>query len=262
MHSLLSAAALVSLFSQTPAPAPTPAPVATAAAAPIENPFISLLPHLGEDLVALPSITNAGILATGGALALVFHNNHDERLRNWVIQQDASSPSSSVGNFVGDGVTQGAAAVAVWLAGRATGSSRVENTGANLIRAQVLNGVLTQGLKLAVNRTRPDGGSHALPSGHTSAAFATAAVIQHDYGVGAALPFYALGGFIGWSRVRTNHHWLSDVAFGAALGMVAGRAASRDRPGQWSAVPVKTPGGFALYLVRTSTGRTSPPRSK
>lgn len=262
MHSLLSAAALVSLFSQTPAPAPSPAPVATAAPAAIDNPFTSLLPHLGEDLVALPSITNAGILATGGALALVFHNNHDARLHNWVLQQDASSPSSSVGNVIGDGITQGAAAVAVWLAGRASDSRRVENTGANMIRAQVLNGVLTQGLKLAVDRTRPDGGSHAFPSGHTSAAFATAAVMQHDYGIGAALPFYALGGFIGWARVRTNHHWLSDVAFGAALGIVSGRAASHGKPGQWSAVPVKTPGGFALYFVRTPTGRTSPQRSK
>lgn len=255
MHSLLSAAALVGLLSQTAAPAPVP-PSPT-----VENPFSQLLPHLGEDLRALPSMTNAGLLATGGALALVFHNNHDARLRTWVLEQDASSPAASVGNVIGNGAVQGAAAVAVWLVGRSGGHTRVENTGANLIRAQVLNGLLTQGLKYSVNRTRPDGGSNAFPSGHTSAAFATAAVIQHDYGIGAALPAYALGGLIGWSRVRTNHHWLSDVAFGAALGLVAGRAASHDLPGQWSAVPVKTPGGLALYFVRTS-GRTSPPRSK
>ena len=228
----------------------------------VANPFTNLLPNLGEDVRAMPTLENAGILAVGGVLSLVFKNNHDERLHTWVLEQTSDSSVASVGNVLGDGITQGAAAVAVWAIGRGTGSVRAESTGATLIRAQILNGLFTQGLKLAVDRTRPDGGSHSFPSGHTSAAFATAAVLHHEFGLGAAVPAYALGGLIGWSRVRSNHHWLSDVAFGAALGLVAGRAASHSAPTGWSVVPVKTPGGAALYVVRTgrAPAASRPPR--
>lgn len=251
-----AATALITVLSQTPArstpPPPPPAvQTATPAAAP-ENPFTHLLPHLGRDLQALGTIQNGGILATGGLFALVFKNNNDERLHTWVLEQDPSSSAASFGNFMGDGTTQGGAAVAVWLAGRASQNARMETTGANLIRAQILNGLLTQSLKYAVARDRPDGGKKSFPSGHTSATFATAAVIQHDYGVAAALPVYALGGLVGWSRVRSNHHWLSDAAFGAALGLVSGRAASHDSPTQWTVTPVKTRGGAALFVTRTT----------
>lgn len=251
MIHMLASAAVIGLLSQTPAPPALPAPPIAP-----ENPFTHLLPHLGADLVALPTAQNAGILATGGLFALVFKNNNDARLHTWVLEQKDTSSVASVGNVIGDGFTQAGGAVAVWLAGGASQNVRVETTGANLIRAQVLNGVLTQGLKIVAQRDRPDGGSHSFPSGHTSATFATAAVIQHDYGLAAALPFFALGSFVGYSRVRSNHHWLSDVAFGAALGIVAGRAASHSSPTNWTLVPVKTSGGAALYLVRTATSRT------
>lgn len=251
MVHLFAAAALVRLLAQTPAPPakpvpPPPPPVVVAPA----NPFTHLLTNLGTDLRALPTPQNAGIVATGGVLALIFKNSNDERLRTWVLEQDPSSLPASFGNFAGDGYTQSAAAIGVWLGGRASKNVRAETTGANLIRAQILNGVLTRGLKLIAQRDRPDGGSRSFPSGHASATFASAAVIQHDYGLVAALPVYALGGWVGYSRVRTNHHWLSDVAFGAALGIAAGRAASHSSPTRWNVVPVKTDGGAALYLIR------------
>ena len=233
--------ALVTALAQAlPAPPPTPP----------ENPFTHLLANLGDDITALPTLQNVGILATGGLVALAFKNNNDARMHTWVLEQTDDSSSASLGNFAGDGITQGGAAIAVWVAGRVTQNVRLETTGSNLIRAQFLNGLLTQGLKYAVQRDRPDGGAHSFPSGHTSATFATAAVIQHDYGFAAALPVYALGGFVGWSRVRSNHHWLSDVAFGAALGIVSGRAASHSASGNWAIAPVKTPGGMAIYAVR------------
>jgi membrane-associated phospholipid phosphatase len=265
MISSWATVALVTALAQTPArstpPRQPPVVQTVAPAATPENPFTHLLPHLGRDLQALGTIQNGGILVTGGIFALVFKNNDDARLHAWVLKQDPSPSLASMGNVIGDGWTQGGAAVAVWLAGREVGNARVETTGANLIRAQLLNGLLTQSVKYVVQRDRPDGGSRSFPSGHTSATFATAAVIQHDYGVVAALPVYALGGLVGWSRVRTNHHWLSDATFGAALGIVSGRAASHDSPARWTVTPVKTSGGAAIYVTRTwPTRTTSSPR--
>ena len=75
-------------------------------------------------------------------------------------------------------------------------TARVGALGADLVDAQIVNGVLTQGIKAAVNRTRPNGSNHSFPSGHTSATFATAAVIQQHYGWKVAAPFYALGGYV------------------------------------------------------------------
>ena len=121
---------------------------------------------------------------------------------------------------------QGAFALAMYVIGRASHSARVGALGADLVDAQIVNGVLTQGIKVAVNRTRPNGSKHSFPSGHTSATFATAAVIQQHYGWKVATPFYALGGYVSVSRMVDDQHFASDVIFGAALGIVSGRAAS------------------------------------
>lgn len=250
----LASAALIGLLSQTPAqPAPV-APIAQAAPVAPRNPFEYFFPNLGHDLAALGTVDTAWIAGFGGLSALVLHNNSDERLHTWVLQQDVSSPSTpgsaTAGNFIGNGVVQAGGAIGVWLAGLSTHNVKVEVTGADLIRAQALNGLLTQAIKIGTQRMRPDGGSHSFPSGHTSASFATAAVIQRNYGTVASMPFYALGGFVGWSRIRSNHHWLSDAVAGAALGIISGRAATRDHVTHWTVTPVKTPGGAAIYFTR------------
>ena len=66
-------------------------------------------------------------------------------------------------------------------------------------------------------------GNGSFPSGHTSASFATATVIQRRWGWRAGLPAYALASYVGASRLHDNHY-LSDVAFGAGLGIAAGLA--------------------------------------
>ena len=60
MTALLGAAALSALLAQTPTSPPPPAPVV---APTVANPFTNLLPNLGEDVRAMPTLENAGILA-------------------------------------------------------------------------------------------------------------------------------------------------------------------------------------------------------
>jgi membrane-associated phospholipid phosphatase len=73
-------------------------------------------------------------------------------------------------------------------------------------------------VKVAVDRTRPDGTSFGYPSGHTSTAFATAGVITHYYGYKYGIAAYTLATYIGLSRIQANKHYLSDVVAGAVLG--------------------------------------------
>jgi membrane-associated phospholipid phosphatase len=74
-----------------------------------------------------------------------------------------------------------------------------------------------------VRRQRPEGSGFAFPSGHTTVSFASATVLQQHFGWKAGAPAYALASYIALSRVQMQRHYLSDVAFGAALGIAAGR---------------------------------------
>lgn len=255
MSSFWVAAALAAALNQTPAAAlppqqpSAPPAAAPAAAAATNNPFVNLLPNLGRDLRSLGSESTAIVMGVGTAGTIASHNN-DLKIRDWVLKQPKDPGLAQFGNAAGDAYLQGGLAVAAWLVGKNGGNARLESAGSDLIRAQILNGVLTVPVKYIVNRDRPDAGHHSFPSGHTSATFATAAVISRDYGIAASLPFYALGGLVSWSRVRTNHHWLSDDVFGAAIGITAGLAVTKGHTSKWSVVPVKTAGGGAIYVTR------------
>jgi membrane-associated phospholipid phosphatase len=94
---------------------------------------------------------------------------------------------------------------------------------------------LSTGLKYVVNRTRPyneypddiikrdDTGPYSFPSGHTTAAFATATAMTLSYKKWyVAVPSYAYAGFVGYSRMRLGVHYPSDVLGGAVIGIASG----------------------------------------
>lgn len=95
-----------------------------------------------------------------------------------------------------------------------------------------LSGVLAAGvvygLKGWTHELRPDGSSYdAFPSGHTTAAFASAAWLDKEYG--RKYPWVAVGGYAvaagtGALRIYNNRHWLGDVLAGAAFGYLSVQA--------------------------------------
>jgi membrane-associated phospholipid phosphatase len=178
--------------------------------------FASLFTTLPSDFKHLVSVDSAIAIGGGGALAVPLWSSEHTN--------GEGSEAFDAGNVIGDGAVQAAGALTVYVLGAANHSSRVQRLGADLVRAQIVNGVMTDGLKLAVDRTRPDGGSHSFPSGHASAAFATATVLQAHLGWKIGIPAYALAAYVGSARVTSNHHYTSDVVFGAGLGIAAGRA--------------------------------------
>ena len=78
---------------------------------------------------------------------------------------------------------------------------------------------LTHGLKRAINRTRPNGGSFSFPAGHVSAAFSGAAFLEKRYGWRMGLSAYIAASYVAWSRVDADQHFTGDVLAGAALGI-------------------------------------------
>lgn len=84
------------------------------------------------------------------------------------------------------------------------------------------NIVVTEGLKYAINKPRPENnGGHAFPSGHTSITFQSAAFVQKRYGVKYSIPIYVAATYVGWSRVDAKKHDWVDVAGGAAVGILS-----------------------------------------
>lgn len=75
-------------------------------------------------------------------------------------------------------------------------------------------------LKYSIGRERPNGRNrYSFPSGHTSAAFATATMLQMWYGPAAGVPAYAIAALTAFQRMDDNQHWLSDVLMGAGIGL-------------------------------------------
>jgi membrane-associated phospholipid phosphatase len=92
-----------------------------------------------------------------------------------------------------------------------------------LIKSGVASRMAVEGLKFAVDKDRPDGsGDDSFPSGHTADSFASATFIQQRYGWQWSIPAYIGATFVGYSRVKSDKHYLEDVLAGAAIGILAG----------------------------------------
>jgi len=94
-------------------------------------------------------------------------------------------------------------AIGWWALGHAANSPGSAAAGRSLLRAQINALSWTYAFKFAVNRTRPNGDPRSFPSGHASATFATAAVLQHYYGWRVGLPVYAAASLTGASRISS-----------------------------------------------------------
>lgn len=211
--------------------------------------FGSLFRDLGNDFRRLPSRETAWILGAAGGLGLAVQRQ-DRRVTREATQSLALDRMFEAGEVVGGGVAQVGTAFATYALGRVAKSPRTAAVGADLVRAQILNAVLTQGVKLSVGRTRPDGSRFSFPSGHTSSSFATAAVLQRHFGWRAGVPAYGLAAYIAGSRLQENKHYLSDVVFGAAIGIVAGRTVTIGRgQARFAVAPVAAPGGAGVGLT-------------
>jgi hypothetical protein len=230
----------------------TPAAFAQAAAPPPDrDPFIYLFHNLVRDAKRLPSVETAITLGVGGGLALAVHPADDDVHR----RATGGGPRDfyRVGSTVGDGWAQVGFAVGTYATGAIAHQPAMMHFGSDLVSAQAINGVLVQGLKFGIRRHRPgnpDGKSYSLPSGHTASAFATAGVVWRHFGWKAGLPASAIGAWVGAGRVENGQHFLSDVVFGAAVGLTAGRTVTIGHGArQVTMAPTAVPGGAALTFT-------------
>lgn len=184
-----------------------------------------LLASLGRGAVGLVSRESLAPLAAGGLLT-GYASAYDAELRD-----EVADPDSSLAKGVGaatSGVVTGIVVSGLYLAGRRSESPRLRAFSYDLVPAVALAYGSTAVLKEAVGRERPNGEDHkSFPSGHSSNAFALASVIESHYGGKAGAIAYPLAAFVGFTRIRSNKRYLSDVVAGATLGFIVGRSVVR-----------------------------------
>lgn len=125
----------------------------------------------------------------------------------------------------------GSALLSGYAAGRIFGDPALQRSVFRIGVGVAAAGAAAGAIKLAVGRSRPYetpgdadvirpfSGHTSFPSGHTTVAFALAAGIDRETSA-RWVPWvvYPAAGLVGWSRLRDDQHWTSDVVAGALVG--------------------------------------------
>ncbi|HHZ82974.1 MAG TPA: phosphatase PAP2 family protein [Nitrospirales bacterium] len=111
----------------------------------------------------------------------------------------------------------------------------VQEISLRCLGAYTISGIAAQGFKHLLGRPRPRlidepsaqwgpsfvSGFDAFPSGHTTCAFALAAVLSHFY-PRWRIVFFILACLVATARMVRGSHWVTDVVAGALLGTFVG----------------------------------------
>jgi membrane-associated phospholipid phosphatase len=236
---LAAAAALGQVVGRPAGPPPTPEHTGIKATA---KEFLIDFKHL-------PSKENLLWVGVGTGVALAVHPA--DHTFNEKVNGDGWSKFFAVGAVLGNTGTLLAAGVTVYTVGRAKDNKKVSHMGSDLLQAIGVSEVIVQSLKYATQRERPDGtDSHSFPSGHAADTFAFATALERHLGWKGAVPAYLFSTYVAMSRLHDNRHYLSDVAAGSAVGIIAGRTVTRHGRGNYSYTVAPTQGGAMLLISR------------
>ena len=207
---------------------------------------------------------NLGVasLAVGGAAIFdkdirnSFHNRENEVIKNLEI--------------FGNGLFVGGLFVGFYGLSKITKEETDKQTFLLGIESLAWSGAITSLLKYSTGRQRPSVGDHwfsggdSFPSGHTATAFAAARVLDYQYfsiaqddpatekflKYSAKAGIYSLASLVGYQRIYSNKHYLSDVIAGAIIGSAIANMVinlNKNDKQEWGIKPAERLSGLAMY---------------
>jgi membrane-associated phospholipid phosphatase len=235
-----------------PAPAP-PEPAHTG--------FKALVFETGSDFKAFPRRRSTWVILGIGAAGAALAHPADDDLNGHLTGSRAVGRVFAPGKWIGSAYVQAGTAAGLYVIGRyvmphgpgESKTNKVSHLGFDMLRALIVSQALTQGIKVTAQRARPTGECCAFPSGHASAAFATASVLERHLGYRGAWPTFVVAGYVATSRLHDNRHFLSDVVFGSALGIASGwTVVGRHGRSSYALVPVPIHRGVMVRITSRS----------
>ena len=179
-------------------------------------------------------LENALLLtAAMGASVTIRETGVDDTIRSRIYGHNQLGDAREVIQVLGNPATHFAGAGILWLTSTLNEDVEQHEVAKSLAEALTVTGMTTLGLKFTAGTREPDGDKYGWPSGHTASSVAVAAVLNEHYGPLVGLPCFALAGLVGYERLDSREHDLSDVVFGAVLGYVVGTSVARDQKAQF-----------------------------
>ena len=219
----------------------------------------------GGDFKAFPRRRSTWVILGIGAGAAAAAYPADDEVNAHLAGSDAGDRFFEPGKWIGSAYVQAGTAVGLYLIGRyalphadgETRTNKVSHIGFDMLRALIVSQTFTQAIKQTVRRDRPTGECCAFPSGHASATFATAAVIERHFGYRGSWPMCLIATYVATSRLHEDVHFLSDVVFGASLGIASGwTVVGRHGRSSFALMPLPVRGGMMVTLTRDSAAQT------
>lgn len=189
-----------------------------------------------------------GAAFVGGLSALMLLDHPTQRYLQGHRSASANDVSGSIRRF-GQIEVYGTITAGILAAGLVSGDDELTRAGGRLAATLALAGASASVTKLVFGRPRPnesldaDGyspfsGQVAMPSGHTTMAFALATTLADEIDrTWASVGLYTMATGVGWSRINDDSHWLTDVAAGAVLGITTAKLVS----GRWRIFGLRPP---------------------
>ena len=189
-----------------------------------------------------------GALVVGGISTLMLLDEPTQRFS----QQNRSGTGNDVAGGLrhfGQPEVYGTVTLGLLSTGLISGNGEITRAGGRLAASLALAGAASGLAKLTFGRPRPsdsydaDGyvpfsGQEAMPSGHTTMAFALATSLADDiHRTWATVGLYTVASGVAWSRINDNRHWLTDVAAGAVLGISSAKLVN----GRWRIFNLRPP---------------------
>jgi len=190
-----------------------------------------------------------GAIAVGGLSALMLLDGPSQRFFQGRRSTGGDDFARTI-RRIGQPEVYGTITLGMVGAGLISGDANLTRAGGRLAATLALAGATSTLTKLALGRPRPsesldaDGyvpfsGQDAMPSGHTTVAFALATALADDiHRPWASVGLYTLASGVGWSRINDNRHWLSDVVGGALVGITSAKLVN----GRWRIFGLRPPG--------------------
>lgn len=150
----------------------------------------------------------------------------------WIERQFAQGDKwggwSTPGRYIGNGVVLGGIGCSLFVVSRKSDNRTFRSLSYSLVQGMIVSTSIAQATKAITHRLRPNGEDHlSFPSNHVTDSFLFATVFADHYGWKAALPGFAIAAYVGATRLEERKHHMTDVAAGAAIGILAGRTVSR-----------------------------------